>query len=174
MNQVVSALVRGARTCTGRPTDRPATQPTGEQLTRHAMRHLAAAALVLLAAVIVHRAGHTEQQWQYAAIAAALVPQVLVDLLAARDPDRRARLRAAHRPASLPLLAAGALALAAPAMMLLGHVPSPAEALAAGCAAVGLTVAAAPLTIVLAPRSGRGGSVTHASNQARRALETVR
>jgi len=174
MNQVVSALVRCARTCTGRQRVRPASEPTVEQLTRHATRHVAAAAMVLLAAAVVHRAGHTEQVWQYAAIAAALVPQVLVDLLGATDRDRRARLRATSRAATLPLLAAGALALAVPTMLLLGQVPPTEVALAAGCAAVGLTIAAAPLTIVVAPRSRRREPETQATNPDRRALETVR
>lgn len=125
--------------------------PTREQLTTNAMRHLAGMALVLLAAQVVHSAGHSDQQWKYVAIGLALLPQALVDLLASRDSRRRATLRASTRPALLPLLAACALAVAAPTTFLLGD--TAASALAALAAAAGLAIAAAPVSVRFASRT---------------------
>ena len=125
--------------------------PTREQLGNDAVRHLAGMALVLLAAELVHRAGHADQQWKYVAIALALLPQVLIDVLASKDSRRRATLRASTRPALLPLLAALVLAVAAPTTYLLGD--TAASALAALTAAAGLGVAAAPVTVRFADRA---------------------
>lgn len=125
--------------------------PTDEQLTGNALRHLAAAALVVLAAAIVHRTGHPDQQWQYVAVAAAMVPQALLDALASGDADRRQRLRASTGPSLVPLLAA--LVLAGAALPTLVSGGSLAAAGAALCASAGLAVAAAPVTITIAPRS---------------------
>ena len=125
--------------------------PTDEQLTGNALRHLAAAALVVLAAAIVHRSGHSDQQWQYVAVAAAMVPQALMDALASGDADRRRRLRASTGPSIVPLLAALVLAGAALPTLVAGG--SLAVVGAALCASAGLTVAAAPVTITIAPRS---------------------
>jgi hypothetical protein len=125
--------------------------PTREQLSTHAMRHLAGMALVLLAAQVVHGAGHSDQQWQYVAIGVALGPQALIDLLASRDGRRRATLRASTRPALLPLLAACALVVAAPTTFLLGD--TAASALAALAAATGLAIAAAPVSVRFASRA---------------------
>ena len=129
------------------------TVPTRDQLDGDAMRHVAGGALVVLAAAIVHRAGHTDQQWQYVAIAAALLPQVLLDLLAAGDPRRRERLRTSRRPSTLPLVAAGVLAVTAPMALLLGEALT--SVLAALSAGAGLAVAAAPVTVKIAPRRRR-------------------
>ena len=115
------------------------------------MRHVTGMALVLLAAQVVHSAGHTDQQWNYVAIAVALLPQVLIDVLASRDGRRRAALRASARPAVLPLLAACVLAAAAPTTFLLGD--TAASALAALAAAAGLAIAAAPVSVRFAPRN---------------------
>ena len=124
--------------------------PTREQLSTNAMRHLAGMALVLLAAQVVHSAGHSDQQWQYVAIGVALGPQALIDVLASRDGRRRATLRASSRPAILPLLAACALLVAAPTAFLLGD--TAASALAALAAAAGLAIAAAPVSVRFAGR----------------------
>lgn len=124
--------------------------PTREQLSTNAMRHLAGMALVLLAAQVVHSAGHSDQQWQYVAIGVALGPQALIDVVASRDRRRRASLRASTRPALLPLLAACALLVAAPTAFLLGE--TAASALAALAAAVGLAIAAAPVSVKFAGR----------------------
>jgi hypothetical protein len=132
-------------------TGPPGPVPTREQLGTDAMRQVAGIALVLLAAEIVHRTGHTDQQWQYVAIAAALLPQLLLDVLAVGDRERRSALRASKRPALVPLLAACALAVAAPTTFLLGN--AAASALAALAAAVGLGIAAAPVAVKYAPRS---------------------
>lgn len=138
-----------------RATGQPATIPTRDELTRNALRHLAGAALVVLAAAIVHRTGHPEQQWQYVAVAAALVPQALLDALAVDDRDRRSRLRTSSRVAPVPFLAAVALAVGA-AVTLLGGGPWDVAG-AALCATAGLGIAAAPVTVTIAPhpRSAR-------------------
>jgi hypothetical protein len=125
--------------------------PTREQLSTDAMRHIAGMALLLLAAEVVHRAGHTDQQWKYVAIAVALLPQVLIDVLASRDGRRRAVLRASARPAVLPLVGACVLAAAAPTTFLLGD--TAASALAALAAAAGLALAAAPVSVRFAARA---------------------
>lgn len=125
--------------------------PTTDELTGNAMRHLAGAALGVLAAALVHRTGHADQQWQYVLVAAALVPQALMDALASGDTDRRQRLRTSTFPSIVPLLASIALAAGALWSALSGE--SLAVAGAAACAAAGLAVAAAPVTIVIAPRS---------------------
>lgn len=117
------------------------------------MRHLAGAALLVLAAVLVHRTGHTDQQWQYAAIGAALIPQVLLDGLAVGDRERRARLRVSPRPALLPLLAAGLLAVAT--VMGLASGQPHVAVLAALSATVGLAVVAAPVTVTFRRRRER-------------------
>ena len=147
---MAGTLTRITRSCIDRLTGRPDAIPSRADLSRNAMRHLAGGALVVLAAAIVHRTGHTDQQWQYVAIAAALIPQAILDALAAEDQRRRAKLRASARPAWPPLLVAVALAVAAPTTLLSGY--AAASALAALTAAAGLAVAAAPVTIAFAPR----------------------
>ena len=116
------------------------------------MRHVAGAALVLLAAVIVHRTGHTVQLRSYIVIAVALLPQVGLDALAMRDPRRLARLRVSGRPALVPCLKAIVLALAAATTLVFGTPPTAWAAGAAFCAAAGLAVAAAPVTVLIAAR----------------------
>jgi hypothetical protein len=123
--------------------------PTRSQLWDNATRHLAGIALLVLAAVVAHRGGRGDQQWQYVAIAGALVPQVLLDTLAAFVPRRRARLRTSRRAARTPLVASTALTVAAPVVLLTG---SAAAAAAGLCAATGLAIAAAPVTVTFAPR----------------------
>ena len=125
--------------------------PSAQQLGDDAARHLAGGALVVLAVAVVHRFGYPDQQWPYVAMAAALVPQVLVDLLALGDQRRRARLRTSGGPAWPPLLVAVVLAFAAPLATLSGG-PAP-TATAALLAAAGLAVAAAPVTVTVAPRA---------------------
>ena len=125
--------------------------PSRDQLARHAMRNLAGVALVVLAGAVVHKAGHHDQQWQYAAIAAALVPQILVTLLALKDGKRRASLRVSERPRIILLLPALALAVSAPVTWLSDGPALP--ALAGLCAAAGLAIAASPATIVFGPRA---------------------
>lgn len=134
---------------------RPGPAPSRDDLVRNAMRQLAGAALVVLAAATAHRTGHADEQWQYAAVAASLLPQALVDGLAFRDPDRRARLRTSRRPAPLPLLAAVLLGAAAVLVLVSGG--SPAVVTAAVCATAGLAIAAAPVTVVVTGRRKDGG-----------------
>jgi len=114
------------------------------------MRHVAGATLLVLAAVLVHRTGHTDQQWQYAAIGAALMPQVLLDGLAVGDRRRRARLRVSPLPAPLPLL--GACLLAAATVVGLATGQAQVAVLAALSATVGLAVVAAPVTVTFRRR----------------------
>jgi hypothetical protein len=121
--------------------------PSREQLGRHATRYLAGASLVVLSAGIVHRADHPEQVWQYVAIAVALTPQVLVDVLAMADPERRARLRASRRPAAVPLLAMAALVVGATATLV--STQAVAAGVAALSAAAGLAVAGSPITVTV-------------------------
>lgn len=134
-----------------RHTGRTRRLPTTDELTGNALRHLAGAALVVLAAALVHRTGYADQQWQYVLVAAALVPQALTDALASGDTDRRQRLRASTFPSIVPLLASVALAAGALWSAISGDPLTVAGA--AACAAAGLAVAAAPVTIVIAPRS---------------------
>lgn len=127
-------------------------QPTPRQLGDHALRILAGAALVLLAAGVVHAFGLFDQRWPYVAMALALLPQVLIDLLAARRPERRRRVRLSRRPWPVPALAAGALLLAAAWSLSVGAAwPSVVAAL---CACAGLALASAPTSVVLVPRRG--------------------
>lgn len=133
-----------------RANARHAEVPTADELQKHANRYVVAGALVVLAAAIAHRTGHYDQQWQYVAIAAALLPQVLLDLLAAADPRRRGRLRTTTRPSVLPLL--GAMLLVVGGTTTLLSAQAAAAALAALSAAAGLTIAASPLTVTIAAR----------------------
>lgn len=119
--------------------------PTHDQLLSHALRQLAGGALIVLAAVVT---GHT----QYALIAAALLPSILVDLLAMRDHDRRRALRVSKRPV-IVLVGCAALLAAAATAIWMGGDPLPAY-LAALCAASGLAVAGSPSSITFAPRAG--------------------
>ena len=123
----------------------PPVTPTPDLLGNHAARHLAGLALIALAAVLVHRAGFIDQRWQYAAMAAALAPQVLIDMLGARDRVRRSRLRVSRRPvlllACLALLLGGVAVYAATTQL-----PVPVVA-AAALGSLGLGVAAAPPSI---------------------------
>jgi peptidoglycan/LPS O-acetylase OafA/YrhL len=118
--------------------------PTREQLLNHALRQLAGAALIVLAA-------YASGEQQYAVIAAALVPSVLVDVLAMRDADRRRGLRVSKRPVVVLVACAVALAAAATVTWMTGD-PLPAY-LAALCAAAGLVVAGSPSSITFAPRA---------------------
>lgn len=128
----------------------PHTVPTVEHLTRHACRQLAGASLVVLAAVVVTRTGYVDQRLQYVAIAAALGPQLLLDVLAVADKKRRQALRLVRRPQHIPLLAAMLLfGLAAYALVQQAHAP----AVAALCAAAGLGIAAAPEAIEVSARA---------------------
>jgi hypothetical protein len=115
------------------------------------MRNLAGVALVVLAAAVVHWAGHHDQQWQYAVIAAALVPQIIVNVLALKDGKRRESLRVSGRPRVILLLPAAVLAVSAPVTWLTDGPAVP--ALAGLCAAAGLAIAASPATIVFGPRA---------------------
>lgn len=120
--------------------------PTREQLLNHALRQVAGAALIVLAAYLTG-------EKQYAVIAAALAPSVLVDLLAMRDHDRRKALRVSRRPVLVLVGCAVALAAAATVTWVTGD-PLPAY-LAALCAAGGLVVAGSPSSIQIAPRAAR-------------------
>lgn len=126
------------------------TVPTKDQLLSHGLRHIAGAGLVLAAAELVHRAGYPEERWQYVAIAAALVPQVLTNAVAVRDPDRRRRLRTSSRPAPLLLAMAVLLVVAAVTLLVSGSALAP--GLAGLCAALGLGVAASPTSVRFGPR----------------------
>jgi hypothetical protein len=118
--------------------------PTRDQLLNHALRQLAGAALIVLAAYLTG-------EKQYAVIAAALAPSVLIDLLAMRDADRRRSLRVSGRPVLVLVVCAVALAAAATVTWATGD-PLPAY-LAALCAAGGLVVAGSPRSITFAPRA---------------------
>lgn len=127
--------------------------PTTQQLGTHAMRQAAGAALVVLAAVIVQKYGFTDQRWQYVAIAGALVPQILVDLVAVRLPERRRRLRLSRRPSPMAALAAVALAVTSVTALALGE--PVASAVAALVAGIGLAIAAAPQSVAIASTRAR-------------------
>lgn len=145
-----STLSRNARSLSSLLSGPVGPVPTPDQLVSTAMRYVASVALVLLAAGIVHRTGHLDQQWQYVAIAGSLVPQMLLVVLATQDAERRARLRTSTRPAPLQAVIAGVLVVAAAGTLLAGSALAP--ALAALAAATGLAVAAAPVTVTFAPR----------------------
>lgn len=132
--------------------------PTPEQLDQSALRHAAGTGMIVLSAAIVGRTGNADQQWQYLVIAAALLPQVLLAVLAAADRHRRAQLRTSKRPALIPLSLSVVLAGSGIAMLLLGQ--STSTALAAFVAAGGLAIAAAPVTVTFAPRPGTGAPST--------------
>lgn len=149
-----TAFARRARDSVRRMVGPSGPAPTREQLGQNTMRHVAGAALVVLSAMIAHSWGASDQKWQYVAIAAALIPQVLVNALAVGDADRRRRLRTSPRPAVVPLTAALVLAVAAPALAVTGQATTLMTA-AAFFAAAGLAVAAAPVTVMLAPRPAR-------------------
>lgn len=120
----------------------PTSHPSREQLVSHAARHVAGAVLVLVAAAVT-------REIQYALIAAALVPQVLVNLLALTDHDRRRKLRVGSRPPLVLVLSAVLLGGTAVALLASGD-PS-AAGLAALCAAAGLGIAALPTVVTFAP-----------------------
>lgn len=129
--------------------DPPAT-PSPALLGDHAVRHLAGLALLVLAAVLVHRGGYLDQQWQYAAMASALAPQVLIDLWGARNPERRGRLRVSRRPVLLLTVMAASLAAVA-VWAWSAHQATP-VVVAASLGAAGLAVAAAPPSVHLTGR----------------------
>jgi len=120
----------------------PTVPPSRDQLVTHALRHLAGASLVVLAAVLTH---HT----QYVLISAALLAPSLVDLVALRDHDRRRKLRVTSRPQLVLLLSALLLGGSAVALIVSGdpYVPT----LAALSAAAGLGIASLPMSIAFVP-----------------------
>ena len=115
-------------------------------------RELAAAALVVLVAVVAWRTGDRDRPWEYVAVAAALLPQLVVDVLslaghhlpepsAPGDPGAAGRAGAARR--SRPLLAVAALlAVTGPALLVLGHAPGPALASLTGAAGISFAAGA--------------------------------
>ena len=117
------------------------------------MRHVAGASPVGLAAVLVLRYGDPGQLLAYLMIAGALVPQILVNLLALHNDERRSLLRSSTRPAWL-LSVITVVLLAASCTTLLAGQPV-VQSLAGLCAAAGLAIAAAPASIVIVPRSRR-------------------
>ena len=130
--------------------------PTGRQLLDEGLRHAGAITLVLLAAQVVRSNGHTDQQWQYVVIAVALVPQPLTMLVAWRRRPDREKLRVSTRPSPLLTLFATVLAASAGVTWLTGGGAPP--VVAALCAAAGLALAAAPVTVTFAPRRSRSGA----------------
>lgn len=125
----------------------PPPVPTPDLLGGHAARHLAGLALVGLAAFLVHRSGYLDQQWQYAAMSVALLPQILIDLLGARDRGRRVRLRVSGRPVALLTVMALALAVVT-GWAAVVHQAAP-VVVAAALGSIGLAVAAAPPSVHL-------------------------
>ena len=118
------------------------TLPTRPVLVEYAARQVAAAVVVSVAALMAHRAGLDTHVWPYVVMAGAIIPQVLLALVAIGDKDRRDRIRATRRPAPVPALLSLALALTAAGSFVSGqHGVSVAAAV---IASVGLAVAALP------------------------------
>ena len=84
--------------------------PSKPALVEYALRQLAAALVVAAAAYLVHRAGLEQHMWPYVVMAGAIVPQVLLAVVALGDEERRHRLRGVARPAPVPALIAVGLA----------------------------------------------------------------
>lgn len=119
-----------------------ATLPTRPVLVEYAARQVAAAVVVAAAALVVHRAGLDTHVWPYVVIAGAIVPQVLLALVALGDEERRGRIRATRKPAPVPALLSLVLSLTAAGGFVAGQ-PGVSVA-AAVIASVGLAVSALP------------------------------
>lgn len=127
---------------TGHREPQPTRPPSRPVLLEYAARQVVAAAVVGAAAQLAHQAGMETHVWPYVVMIGAIVPQVLLALVALGDDDRRRRLRPSRRPAPVP--AALAVALVATAIGgWFAHQPE-VSVLAAGVAALGLTVSALP------------------------------
>jgi hypothetical protein len=119
-----------------------ATRPTRPVLMEYAARQVAAAVVVSVAALMAHRAGLDTHVWPYVVMAGAIIPQVLLALVALGDEDRRGRIRATRKPAPVPALLSLALALTAAGGVAAGqHGVSVAAAV---IASVGLAMSALP------------------------------
>jgi hypothetical protein len=122
--------------------DRTTTKPTRPVLLEYAARQVTAAAVVVAAAVVAHRAGLDTHVWPYVVMAGAIIPQVLLALVALGDEERRGRIRATSKPAPVPALLSLALALTA-AGGFVADQPG-VSVMATVIASVGLAVAALP------------------------------
>ena len=76
--------------------------PTRPVLVEYAARQVAAAVVVAGAALVAHRAGLGSHVWPYVVMAGAIIPQVLLALVALGDEERRSRIRATAKPAPVP------------------------------------------------------------------------
>lgn len=127
--------------------------PSKPALVEYALRQLAAALVVAAAAYLVHRAGLQQHMWPYVVMAGAIVPQVLLAVVALGDEERRARLRGVARPAPVPALIAVGLALTAVGGWLADQ---PLIGIgAAVVAAIGVGVSALPTHVHVPGRSPR-------------------
>jgi hypothetical protein len=116
--------------------------PTRPVLWEYAARQVAAAVVVAGAALVAHRAGLGSQVWPYVVMAGAIIPQVLLAVVALGDEERRDRIRATAKPALVPALLSLALAMTAAGGFVAGQ---PGVAVAATViASVGLAVSALP------------------------------
>ena len=118
---------------------RPPSRPV---LLEYAVRQVVAVAVVGAAARLSYEAGLQTHVWPYVVMAGAIVPQVLLALVALGDDERRRRLRPSRRLAPVPAL----LAVVLVGTALVGWIADQPEVsvAAAGVAALGLAVSALP------------------------------
>lgn len=124
--------------------------PSRHLLRRYVDRQAVAVAAVAAGATLAWFAGEQEHVWPYGLMAAALVSQVLLAAVALGDEGRRRRLRTSTRPSWFLGGVAVVLALSGLVEWLLGAPVL--TSVTATLAASGLAMAAAPTSLVLAPR----------------------
>ena len=150
MSATVSPLLRLATRLRGRMPRPKGPVPSRAVLVEYVGRQTGAVVLLAGAAVIAYVAGHSAEVRPYAVMAAAVVPQVLLALVALGNDDRRRRLIASARPTWLLGSLAVVLAVSGMATWLAGEPPM--TPVAAVVAAAGLAVSAAPTSLAFAPR----------------------
>lgn len=124
--------------------------PSRRLLRRYADRQAVAVALVAAAATLAWLAGYGAHVWPYGLMAAALVSQVLLAAVALGDEDRRRRLRTSARPS---WFLGGIAVVLAVSGLVEWHLGAPVlTTVTATLAASGLAMAAAPKSLVFAPR----------------------
>ena len=150
MSATISSLQRLAAHLHGRLPRPKGPVPSRAVLVEYVGRQSGAVVLLAGAAAIAYLAGHTAEVRPYAVMAAAVVPQVLLALVALGNDDRRRRLVASARPAWL--LGGLAVVLAVTGMVTWLAGEPPLTPVAAVVAAAGLAVSAAPTSLAFAPR----------------------